>query len=155
MNYFVSQIDVETVIVFFLIGTIFCTIYMAISKVLCLLNNKIVFLSFKKTPLNPISFETIKKNGKVFFEYQKGKTPPDALRALMIFSLGIVLTFSLYALCDGVPRIYALLITAIGYLTAYFIFELILSVIFGHLCCGLVCIVIFALTRPLKWFSKS
>lgn len=145
MNYFVSQIDLETVVSFFLIGAVFCGIYLTVSKLLWLIKSQAVLVLFKKSG----SFAKIKENGKAIYEYKKSEKPSDFLRALMLLSLGVVITFLLYALCDGVPRIYALLCTAIGYSVAYFLFERILSTVGIYLFLPLFCFLIYVITKPL------
>lgn len=113
MNYFVSNITAEAVIVFFLIGFSFYTAYFIISGLIALTSRSYV-AAFIRAILAGSSLKAVMAQVRSVKLYEEGKTQSDILRSTLILVCGLVLTLSLYALCDGVPRLYAITFTFIG-----------------------------------------
>ena len=140
MNYFVSNIDLETVATFFFIGAVFFSANSIISYFLWIITSRYIIILIRDLSINPASLVHAREVKRELEKREKNGLN-DAFKALAIISLGVVITFALYALCDGVPRLYALLFTAIGYLLTHFLLDSALL----SLPCDLVFAVIYAL----------
>ena len=126
MNHLIFHIDFEVVITFFLIGATFGGIYFILLEILDILKSRFFIFVFKEFAFKPVSFSAIEEKSREC-KVEKGGNALDALSALIIISIGVLLVLSLYALCDGVPRIYALAFAATGYFSAYLLFDCVAS----------------------------
>ena len=151
MNYFVSNIDFETVVTFLFIGAVFCTAYSIFSYFLWIIKSRYIIVLIKDLSFGPASFTHARTTNREL-KKRKKKDIPDVFKALAIISLGVVITFALYALCDGVPRLYALLFTAIGYLLVRFFLNSALLSLPCELLFAVMYVLLSVIILPVKGF---
>ena len=120
MNYFVSTITAETTSTFFLIGAAFYTAYFILSVLITLISESYLVV-FASAILGGTSLKAvIAKAQSIKFDKENGNHP-DVLRGALILICGVISTLSLYALCDGVPRFYAIAFMLVGGIAARFL----------------------------------
>lgn len=113
MSYFVSQITLEAALVFLLLGLGYRAVYSMLLLVCREATDPRATASFLKSAFYGRSLASIR--GSILEPCHKKVNTPDSLHAVVIMVFGVLLTLSAYALCDGVPRLYALLFFVIGY----------------------------------------
>ena len=150
MNYFVSNINFEAVVTFFFIGAVFCSAYSIASYFLWIITSRYIIILIRDLSIKSALIFHAREVKK---ELEKGEknVVPDAVKALAIISLGVVMTFALYVLCDGVPRLYALLFTAIGYLLTRFLLDSALLSLPRELVFTVIYALLSVIVLPIKW----
>ena len=105
MNYFVSDFTLESLGIFLFLGmafSLFHDLFFALLELPSVLHNALVALK---------GSSKVQKNHSI----SSNSRSHDLIRAIMILLAGIIFVLTVYAICDGVPRIYALTFTLLGF----------------------------------------
>ena len=112
MNYLVSELTWEAVSVFFFLGALFSVVHGLVFALLSL--PSIVRATYRAI----IRRDTATKTTSLEEVKQKDSSH-DLIRALIIFIAGIVFIFTVYALCDGIPRLYCFAFLVLGFVVTH------------------------------------